>query len=157
MTTHPRHRTVGSLTKPSAIAAEIARATAELDRARDEVKRLTEYIGTLRLALTLSGAPLTSIGKHRSVSSVDVNPNGTLKPYTRRAATRATRTHEGLKLLYAADVNQAQLARERGVNLSRVKSWFATGKGNRPIPKAEAEYLKSAYKIPLSVWARIGD
>lgn len=157
MTTQPRQRTIGNLT-PTALLAEITRATAALDRARDEVKRLTEYIGALELAARLAGATLTSIRKHRSVSPVDVNATaGPLDSYTKRAATRSNRTHVGLKKLYEQNVTQASLARDLKETRSRVAAWFAKGRLNRPIPRRQAVYLRDKYGIPESVWERITD
>lgn len=139
------------------IMAELAAARRALADAQGEVARLTEYIGVLELAAKLAGAPLTSIRKHRSVSPVDVNATAPLDSYTKRAATRSNRTHAGLKTLYEKNVTQASLARDLKESRSRVASWFATGKGNRPIPRSRAVYLRDKYGIPESTWSRIAD
>jgi len=116
-----------------------------------------EYIGALELALTLlSGKQLPTTEKHRSVPVMDVNTER-MSVITRRAATRATREHAGLRKLYEQDVSQSSLARELGETRSRVVSWFAEGPGNRPIPRKTAERIRDKYGLPLSVWARIAE
>lgn len=141
--------------KADRILAELDDARTALARAEDEAARLREYIGTLELAAKLAGASLTSIRRHRSVSSVDVNATVPLDSYTKRAATRSNRTHAGLKLLYEQNVTQASLARDLKETRSRVASWFAEGDLNRPIPRRHADYLLAKYRVPLSAWARI--
>lgn len=133
----------------------------EIKKARAERDKLTEYIGALELALAIkTGAakPLTSTGKHRSVSQMNVNSTG-LSATTRRAATRASRPHEGLKILYEHDRDQTAIARELGETRSRVVSWFAApdSGSNRPIPRKHVNYLRDKYGVPESVWARIQD
>ena len=151
------HLTIGSPMRPDAILAEIARARTVRAGLEADLARLTEYIGTLELAAKLAGASLTSIRKQRSVSPVDVNANGTMAAYTRRAAKRSTRTHGGLRTLYEKNVTQASLARDLKESRSRVASWFAKGPLNRPIPRHHAEYLRETYGVPLAAWERIAD
>ena len=132
--------------KPSDIKAEI-------ERVSREITGLLMYRETLEHALKAS-MQLTRTGKARSVSTVQVNSPG-LSGYTKRAATRSNREHEGLRILYEHDITQSALARELKESRSRVASWFAEGELNRPIPRVIAQHLQAKYGVPLSAWSRI--
>lgn len=132
--------------RPEAILAEIARARAEL-------VRLTEYIGTLELAAKLADPSLTRTRINRIVSTMNVQA---LSVETSRAKGRATRKGEAQRLLYAKDMTIAKLAKHLGVGRPLVSKWFGDKDENRPIPLAIAKRLEAEYDIPLSAWARVG-
>lgn len=142
--------------RPDAILAEIVRARAALAGLEADVKRLTEYIGTLEIAAKLADPSLTRTRINRIVSTMNVQaPN--LSSDTKRAAGRARRDSEAQRLLYEKDMTIAKLAKELKVGRPLVSKWFGTEEENRPIPRAIAERLKAEYEIPLTAWSRIAD
>jgi hypothetical protein len=137
---------------PEAIVAEIARARVALEKARDDVARLTEYIGALELAAKLADPSLTRKRIDRIVSTVDVQaPN--LSAEVKRAAGRATRKGDAQRRLYERGMTVASLAKELGETRARVSKWFGPASDNRPIPRATAELLQREYGFPLTAWS----
>ena len=156
MTAQPRQRTIGNLPSPDVLLAEIVRAKAELERVRDDERRLTEYIGTLELAAKLKDPSLTRKRIDRIVSSV--NPQAqNLSAEVKRAAGRATRKGEAQRLLYAKGETIAGVAAKLGEGRALVSKWFGTAEENRPIPRKIAERMLKDYEIPLTAWSRIKD
>jgi hypothetical protein len=136
---------------------EIVRARAVLDKAKDDVTRLTEYIGALELAAKLKDPSLTRKRIDSIVSTVQLQGSSKVSSSTLRAAGRATRGGEAQRLLYEKDMTIAKLAEQLGEGRARVSKWFGTAEENRPIPRKYAEQLLKDYGIPLSAWSRIAD
>jgi hypothetical protein len=156
LTLHPRQNTIRSLTVED-LLNEIVRARAVLDKAKDDVTRLTEYIGALELAAKLKDPSLTRKRIDSIVSSVQLQGSTKVSSATLRAAGRATRGGEAQRLLYEKDMTIAKLAEQLGEGRARVSKWFGTAEENRPIPRKYAEQLLKDYGIPLSAWSRIAD
>lgn len=133
-------------------ALEDARRVAREANAR--VERMEHALRLLESAAgeVLGGLP-SSQGE-RIIRSMDVN---TQNVASRRGAGRATRKHPAQRRLYERGQTITGLATELGEGRPRVSAWFATGDGNRPIPRRHAEALKATYGIPLSSWSRIAD
>lgn len=134
------------------------RATAAAMRA--EARRLRDEAAVSALALEkqaelLEQAAGLTIGKQRSTvdSNMDVDLTG--RPENvRTAANRARHKNEARQALTRANKTDADVAAELKIGRSTANAYVT---GRLPIPRHHATHLEREWRIPPSVWLKVGE
>jgi hypothetical protein len=122
----------------------------DLQRGASQVKREMEIETTRRLVEF--EVRLRQVEAKLAILRGSDAPAGLLASRRPRDTIVATVKRRGDHEFPKAVGNVAAWAESVGVSRAAAKSWYATGKWGRPIPRTWAKYLKTKYKIPLDCW-----
>jgi DNA-binding transcriptional regulator YiaG len=113
---------------------------------RDQAVRLR----ALADELEAKGLPVTTASSSMLRSKMELQ-NERVNKRVKIAATMTTGATEAKRALLEAGLTPQDVATARKVGRSTVDAWC---RGTRSIPRADRDWLKSRYGIPLRVWKK---
>jgi hypothetical protein len=123
---------------------KMAELTAEEARVESEIRAATAQQRRLRLSTVRPARTVPNVNLRRYLPPVPKSPGRKSSPSD----------HPFRIALTNAGTNAAQWGRDNGISEERVKSWYKTGSGLRPIPMLYAKVIEAQFGLPAdeSTW-----